>query len=86
VRDTTVVHEAAAYGGNRKMGVVGGFWNGYGEGTLFRKHFYGGRTANVVRFLAQEALFNWMQPVAQPFKVWGCLVAAFRSPDYAPTA
>lgn len=72
--EATVVHEAAPVGGNRKMGQLGGFWNGFGEATLFFKEFWNGRHLDLLRFVVQEGLFNWMPPRYQLAKIGGTLI------------
>lgn len=90
IAGATVIHEAAPYGGNRKIGQVGGFWNGYGEATLFLKGFYRGDISEVLRFLVQESLFNWLPPRLQAAKLLGIItvIASQRksSPRKTPPA
>ncbi len=83
IGNATVIHQPAAYGGNRRRGHLGGFWNGYGEATLFLKAFYKGKVSDVTRFLLQEALFNWMPPLIQISKLVGVL---FSLATWKPTA
>lgn len=71
ISNATAIHEPASHGGNRKRGQIGCFWHGYGEATLFFKHFYNGRISSVARFLLQESLFNWMPPQYQMAKTLG---------------